>query len=324
MAEIKYPIREALRKQGITQDELAVRFGKTRQTVSRYLSDYERTGTVGNEHAQQEFDRLMASELQRMKEQDADYRLKLIKARKEHLSSDERMLKDDLRRFILDLIDSHPDVTIYDFTGSPVTKETLDLDEIWVNEMDNPELMSVLTEQERKSWERINAAHSKNFREQHRNYRIEEACTMEKIWGCTESKGKPIIYDDEFECVLSEEEAEDGLYDFHCESFCMCSGTTARIYTDGIDTPFFEYDRELDVTAFIEVITDRGLRGIEAVKLEKAKRGYSRYVGQIDDLIPGYKYVYSLSITAGDYNKSNKKEYTLLEGYYSKETHPLK
>ena len=324
MAEIKYPIREALRKQGITQDELAVKFGKTRQTVSRYLSDYERTGTVNNEQAQQEFDRLMASELQRLKEQDADYRLELIRARKNHLSSDEKTIREDYRRLILELMDSHPDVAIYNFTGDLVTKETLDTDEVWVNETDNPALMTALTEQERKSWERIRAAHSRNFREQHRNNRIEEACTMEKIWGCTEPKGKPIIYDDEFECVLSEEEAEDGLYEFHCESFCMCSGTTARIYADGIVTPFFEYDRELDVTAFVEVITDRGLRGIKTVKLERAKRACSRYVGQTDDLIPGYKYVYSLSISADDYNESNKKEYTLLEGYYSKETHPLK
>ena len=114
MAEIKYPIREALKKQGITQDELARKFGKTRQTVSRYLSDYERTSTVSDPDAQMEFDRLMASEMQRLKEQDGDYKLELIKARRENLSSEKKINDEEYKRLLLELINNHPDVTIYD------------------------------------------------------------------------------------------------------------------------------------------------------------------------------------------------------------------
>ena len=47
---------------------------------------------------------------------------------------------------------------------------------------------------------------------------------------------------------------------------------------------------------------------------------------QTDDLIPGYKYVYTLVINEGSDSPEevNKQEYTLREGYQATESHPLK
>ncbi len=104
----------------------------------------------------------------------------------------------------------------------------------------------------------------------------------------------------------------------------MCCGGTARIYADGLNVPLFEHDVELDFHAAVEVITDKGLMYIGTVRLKNPDAYPFRFVGQIDDLIPGYKYVYSLGITAGDYDEVDDLEYTLLEGYSSRESHPLK
>lgn len=323
MAEIKYPIREALKKQGITQDELARKFGKTRQTVSRYLSDYERTSTVSDPDAQMEFDRLMASEMQRLKEQDGDYKLELIKARRENLSSEKKINDEEYKRLLLELINNHPDVTIYDSDGNPVERSTIDFENNWISPWDNEELINSLTESEKSRWEQLLDKAKKTNYELFRNGRIEQACILEKIWDCTEPRGKPIIYDDEFECVISEEEAGAELYNFRCDSFCLCNDNTARIYAEKLFIPEFEHNVEVEVLAIIEVITDKGMYHMETVKLEPQSYVY-RYIGQIDNLVPGYKYVYSLSISAGDYDEVNEREYTLLEGYYAKESHPLK
>ena len=85
--------------------------------------------------------------------------------------------------------------------------------------------------------------------------------------------------------------------------------------------PRTEHDVGFEVTAVIQVITDRGLYCYDYVRMEP--KGLGNFIGETDSLVPGYKYVYSFSIH-GDAEEVNDREYTLREGYHAKESHPLK
>lgn len=328
MAEIRYPIRQALKSQDIRQEDLAKSLGISRQTVTRYLTQFETCGYVNNPAAQKEFERLMAIERQRLSGMQ-DNKSRLEKARMALESASERERNNNVRyeRLLRDILANHPDVTMYDWEDRPVTLETLDLEKNWVN-MDtfqNEDLDAVLTESERSRLKEIDSDISETFRMCDESSCIEQACIAEQIWDSTEPCRKPILYRDRFECAITEEEAKDGLYEFECDSFCMCSGGTARIYVEDLNMLGFVHNIEVEVFAVIEVITDKGLMYIDSIKLEKPENNYPfRYVGQTDNLIPGYKYIYTLGITAGDYDELDDREYTLLEGYSTKETHPLK
>ena len=319
----KYPIRAALKNQGIKHEKLADQIGRSRQTLSRYLDQYERDGKVNDEEAQKKLDSIMAAERQRLIESnDKEYNRVRLEEKKKILDETDRNNTLELERLLREILVNHPDEPMYDWNEKRVTLETLDLEKMWVNYGQNEKLISVLTPLERSRWERLCEKESDNLHKQVRNRRLHEACVLEDLWDSTEPKGKPVIYEDKFECVISAEEAGGELYEFECDSFCMCSGSTARIYTEGLYTPYFEHRVEFEVIAMVEVITEKGLYYMDSVKLEAP--GYpGRFVGQIDNLIPGYKYVYSLSITAGDYDDVNELEYTLLEGYHAS-SHPLK
>ena len=319
----KYPIRAALRNQGIKHEELADQIGRSRQTLSRYLDQYEHDGKVNDPEAQKKLDSIMATERQRLAESnDKEYNRAKLEERRKTLDETMRNNTRELEKLLREILVNHPEEPMYDWKGKAVTLETLDLDGMWVNYDDNEKLISVLTPLEKSRWERLCEDDSDNIMKRVRNSRLHEACVLEDLWDATEPKGKPIIYQDEFECAISAEEAGGMLYGFGCESFCMYSGSTARIYTEGLYHPHFEHNVEFEVIAVVEVITENGLFFIDSVKLE-SRTGFGRFVGQIDNLIPGYKYVYSLSITAGDYDDLNELEYTLLEGYHAS-SHPLK
>ena len=319
----KYPIREALRNQGIKHEELAEKIGRSRQTLSRYLDQFERDGKVNDDTAQKELDSIMAKERQRLVESnDKEYNRERLEAKRRVLNETERKNTVELEKLLREILINHPDEPMYDWDGERVTLETLDLEKMRVNYGQNEKLISALTPLERSRWERICRDECDNFTKKIRNGRMHEAVVLEELWNTTEPKGKPVIYHDRFECAISAEEAGGKLYDFECDTFCMCSGSTARIYTEDLRPPYFEHNVEFEVIAMVEVITEKGLYYMDSVKLEAP--GYpGRFVGQIDNLIPGYKYVYSLSITAGDYDDVNELEYTLLEGYHAS-SHPLK
>ena len=327
MEECNYPIRKALKSQEIRQEDLATQLGISRQTLSRYLSQYERTGYVANGDAQKEFDRLVAIEKQRLSGL-LENKSRLAMAQQALKTVDERERDNKIRydRLLRDILANHPEQTMYDFNEVPVTPETLDLDKAWVNIgcIENEELLPVLSPSERKRLDDIQKEMSDAFETGCINTSIEEACIVEQIWDSTEPNGKPMVYHDEFECVLSEEEAKAGLFRFECDNFCMCNGGMARLYVDELNIPEFDHKLEVDVYAVVEVITDKGLMYIDTVELSESEKGFGRFIGQIDDLVPGYKYVYSLGISAGDYDEVDDLEYTLLEGYSTKGYHPLK
>ncbi len=326
MEEIVYPIRDILRKNNNNQKDIAEELKRSRQTVSRYISEYERTGKVGDPAAQKLFDRLMAEENQRLLgEKDTNYRLNMARARRDMLSSKDGNLTKQYENLLKEILTNHPDIKIFDWKGNTVTLETLDLTKMWVNDIDNEQLFKILTDRERKEWEQLAEEQGETFHEMITNSRIENACILEKLWDSTVPNGKPMVYEDTFECVISEEEAGTELYNFGCETFCLYSGSTARIVAEGIWPPQTEHGVGIEVYATISVITDKGLMWMGNVELESAFP-HDRYVGQIDNLIPGYKYVYSLGICEGEDGPEdvNKQEYTLREGYYAKESHPLK
>ena len=265
----------------------------------------------------------MAKERQRLVESnDKEYNRERLEAKRRVLNETERKNTVELEKLLREILINHPDEPMYDWDGERVTLETLDLEKMRVNYGQNEKLISVLTPLERSRWERICRDECDNSWKKFKNGRMHEAVVLEELWNTTEPRGKPVIYHDRFECAISAEEAGGELYDFECDSFCMCSGSTARIYTEDLHPPYFEHNVEFEVIAMVEVITEKGLYYMDSVKLEAP--GYpGRFVGQIDNLIPGYKYVYSLSITAGDYDDVNELEYTLLEGYHAS-SHPLK
>ena len=326
MTEIRYPIRKALRAQEIKQEDLAKKLGKSRQTLARYLNQYETMGYASDTDAQKEFDRIMASEKQRLNGlKDNSSRLAMAKMALSNASEQEKNSKVKYDRFLRDVLRNHPDIAMIDYEGNPVTEDTLDLEKMWVNFGfgDNDELEAAMTDDEKARLEEIQREDSDRIMNCITNSRIEEACIIEQLWDSTESAGKPTVYSDRFEYALSDEVGEDEMYHFGCETFCMCFGDTARIYADHLMEPDFEHNVQMEVFAVIEVVTDRGMMYIDTVKLERPGNNPFRYIGEIGNLIPGYKYVYSLGITAGDYDEVNDLEYTLLEGYSAK-SHPLK
>lgn len=326
MEEDIYPIKDVLRKSNKNQNDIAAELKRSRQTVSRYISEYERTGKVSDPDAQKLFDRLMAEENQRLLgEKDTNYRLNMARSHRKILASKDETLTKQFQTLLMGILANHPDAKMYDLEGNMITLETLDLKKTWVDLSDNEQLSKILNDRERKEWERLAEEQGKTFHEIYRDSRIEKACVLEKLWDSTVPNGKPMVYEDTFECVISEEEAGAELYNFGCETFCLYSGSTARIVAEGIWPPQTEHGVGIEVYAAISVISDRGLMWMGNVELESAFPP-DRYVGQIDNLIPGYKYVYSLGICEGEDGPEdvNKQEYTLREGYYAKESHPLK
>lgn len=326
MEKNSYPIRQALKAQDIKQDELAKKLNVSRQTLSRYLSQFETSGYVGNPKAQKEFERLLAIEKQRLSGmQDNTSRLEMAKLALNDASVIERNNRIKYDKFLRDVLRNHPDIAMIDFDGKPVTEDTLDLEKMWVNFGfgENDELEAALSDDEKDRLDEIMKESCSNFMTSVKNRKIEEACIIEQLWDATEPDGKPVVYDDEFEYALFDEVTEDEMYHFRCETFCMCNGEKARIYADDLMEPDFEHNVEMEVFAVIEVLSDKGMMYIDTVKLERPGNNPFRYVGEIRDLIPGYKYVYSLGISAGDYDEVNDLEYTLLEGYSAK-SHPLK
>ncbi len=321
MEENHIPIREALKNQGLKQDNLVKTLNKTRQTISRYLDQYERDGTVNDDKAQKEFDRIMALERQRMAMEDDGPRLETIRARKAVLQRTNEENRKELEKLLKEIIRNHPDVPMYDNDDKVVTLETLDLDRMWVNYINNEELVSVLSPSEKTRWEIIGNKDSDTFEQMIRNSRMEETCIMEDLWDATDPRGKPIVYHDTIDYSIPETD-EDKKYHFRCDTFCLCHDNSARIYADGLFLPFLADEIGAKVTAVIEVISSDGLVYVGTVELENPNYPL-RFVGEIHDLIPGYKYVYSLNITADNCNDEDELEYTLMEGYYGK-SHPLK
>ena len=326
MEEQTRPLRQVLKRKGLIQQDIADKLKRSRQTVSSYIDDYERTGRGSDPNAQELFDRLMADEhLRLLNIKETNDRLRISKARIEILSKRDKDPTGSFQKFLEEILRSHPDAKMYDWEGNVVTPESLDLDRMWVNYDDNEQLISVLTDDEKERWEGFLKEFGETFEGLHENGRIERACILENLWDSTDPRGKPIVYDDVFECVISEEEAGAEPYRFGCETFCMCSGGTARIYADGIRTPKFEHELDIEVYATIETISERGTIFIDSVILKPCGSPF-RYVGQTDALIPGYKYVYSLGIRdgKGDFGEVNEQEYTLMEGYHAQNSHPLK
>ena len=319
-------IRQALKAQNIRQEDLAKKLNVSRQTVARYLTQYEKTGQVVNPNAQQEFERLKAMESYRaLGTKNIRFRTDFSRTALKDIPTKEKINKDRYQRFIRDMQIRHPGAILHDCEGKSMPCRSSDSDDSWddIETDDHKKLEDVLTPSERSRLEGIQKEISDMVNVGCEGSGIDQSCILEQIWDSTEPNGRPVIYDEEFECTIEDEMDKDDPYGFYCRSFCMCNGGTAKIYADGLVMPVFEHEIEVEVFADIRVITDQGTMYIDTVKMEKV-RGTLRYVGRTDDLIPGYKYIYTLGITAGDYDDVNDQEYTLLEGYSAKESHPLK
>ncbi len=334
MEQFTYPIREVLRNKKIKQEDLARTLGRTRQTVSRYIAEYERTGKVGDPKAQAEFDRLMAEENQRLLDyEDTNQRLNMIKVAKETLASEDKERIEMYENFKKELRSNHPDLNIDDFVGKIYSNE------IRPDQCDTEEQMAALSESEKQKLIRFIEDGVDNSRKHYKYMEMERGCNKEKLWDSTIIKGKPKVYYDEFFCSEPDDDYFWEPYNFKCETFCLCSGNTARIIAKGIEVPRFEHDMKMEVSAAIQVITDSGFLCIDKVVLEPVYADdpstwdppVMYYDGRIDNLIPGYKYLYCVCIYEGTgaqgiytQHAYNAQEITLRDGGYWTNVHPLK
>ena len=319
-------MREAIRSVGISQKDLVKKIGKARQTVSRYLTQFENTGSVGDKVAQEEFERIMALYQQQLdSDTNRDKLLEIIRNEKNKLIDKEEAANEAYKKFIDAMLKKYPQVQVFDWNDKLVDHEHFDWDEEWINigEYDNETLLAALTDQEKSKLDSIICEMSTSFLDVVKKTELEDSYLLEKLWDTTNPGGKPIVYDDTFDCILEAEEVGGELYEISCKTLCMCNGETARIYVEELSLPDTEHELEFDVTAFIKVLTDRGTFHIENVDMECLGAPYE-FVGQIDDLIPGYKYVFGIAVSLnGSTENLTEKESSLAEGYYTA-MHPLK
>ena len=321
MKEVNYTLREAMADQGITYDKLVGTLKKSRQTLSRYVTVYERDGKVGDSAAQAEFDRIMAEQELRMMHLSSDRSMEEIEKAKERNRAEERIFKRDYESFLRRLLGNHPDFRLLDWNDELVTSENLDLDRAWVNRP-LEKLDGVLTEDEIREWDELYERYGSIVLDMFDYSRAERSHLLEKLWDSTIVSGKPRAYTDRFECVISAEEAGCTLYDFDSKSFCQFAGDSARIYMRGPRVSP-AVDRDLDFSVTVWLIVEGDVIPVKHADMRRNGSGY--YVADVKGLFPGYKYLYSLNITvsADDCEDLDDLEYTLMEGYESTE-HPLK
>ncbi len=321
MKEVRYTLREAMADQGITYAKLVDTLKKSRQTLSRYVTVYERDGKVGDSAAQAEFDRIMAEQELRMMHLSSDRSMEEIEKAKEKNRAEERIFRRDYESFLRKILKNHPDLRLLDWNDEPVTFENLNLDRAWGNRPVE-ELDDILTEGEIREWDDLYERYGGIVLDMFDYSRAERSHILEKLWDSTIVNGKPRTYTDRYECVISAEEAGGTLYDFDSRSFCQFAGDSARIYMkEPRVSP--EVDRELDFSATVWLIVEGDVIPVKHADMRRIGLGY--YVADVKGLFPGYKYLYSLNITvsADDSENLNDMEYTLMEGYESTE-HPLK
>ena len=321
MKEVNYTLREAMSDQGITYARLVDMLKKSRQTLSRYVTVYERDGKVSDSAAQAEFDRIMAEQELRMMHLSSDRSMEEIVRAKERNQAEERLFKRDYESFLRRILTNHPDFRLLDWNDEPVTSDNLDLDNAWVNRpLEIPE--NILTEDEIREWDELYDRYGSIVWDMFDYSRAERSLLLEKLWDSTIVSGKPRAYADRFECVISAEEAGGTLYDFDSKSFCQLAGDSARIYMKE-PAVFPGVDRKLEYSVTIWLIVEGDVIPVKHAGMRRYSAGY--YVADVRGLFPGYKYLYSLDIyiSADDSEDLDDLEYTLMEGYESTE-HPLK
>ena len=316
MKKTEYPLREALRAQDIRQDELVKKIRKSRQTVSRYITQYEQCGKVGDETAQQEFDRIMALEKQRIAGL-TNNGTKINQAREEKKRAEEMMDRygRELEELLREILDNHPDVALYDMGGKEIAREDAESNPLFTLDS-NRVLMDALTPLERSRLDALENEMWKSFRMKDDSERIEEACDLENLWDATRSEGRPVMYRDRMYCETIIGDVPEN-EDVECNTFCLCHGDSARIYVTGADMLYHIYGFKVAVYANVYVITDKRIFEV-ATEVRLDKEEFFGVSGTVTGLVPGYKYVYDYFIVGDSDEKQLPWEFS------SHAYHPLK
>ena len=316
MGNINYPLREALKAQDVKQDELIKKIRKSRQTVSRYITQYEQYGKVGDESAQQEFDRIMALEKQRIAGL-TNNGTRINQAREEKKRAEERMKRygKEFEELLHEILDNHPDVLLYDMGGKEITRDEAESNPLFTLDS-NGALMDTLTPSERSRLDALEGELWKSFRMRDDSEMMEEACDLENLWDATRSEGRPVTYRDRMHCetVIGDVPENE---DVECNTFCLCHGDSARIYVTGADSLYHIYGFRVAVYANVYVITDKRIFEV-ATEVRLDKEEFFGVSGTVDGLIPGYKYVYDYFIVGDD------DDHPLPWEFNSHVYHPLK
>ncbi len=316
MEQIKYPLREAMRAQGIPQKDIIKVIRKSRQTVTRYMNQYERYGSVNDVLAQNEFDRIMAAERQRLSGMNKKSRLETAKAEKKETERMTEILSSESAILLKKLIANHPDIPLHDMNGEQVDPTAMDEEELNLLPVWNQGLIDALTPSERSEWDSLQSKWSDLMTKRNRYESTEEACNLEALWDSTIADGKPVVYDDELTCEFYTADDSD-ITEIGGGSFCLCSGDTARIF---VKEPYLleaRYGVKTRVYAEVYAITDHEIVEVTGLVEFDGTTTSHRY-GTIKDLIPGYKYVYEYIITG-----EGEENGVVLEAY-TNSAHPLK
>ena len=321
MKEVNYTLREAMADQGVTYAKLVDALKKSRQTLSRYVTVYERDGKVSDSAAQAEFDRIMAEQELRMIQLNSDRSMEEIEKAKERNQAEERLFKRDYESFLRRILTNHPDFRLLDWNDEPVTLDNLNLENAWVNRpLEIPK--DVLTDDEIREWDELYDRYGGIMFDRFEYNSEERSHLLEKLWDSIIVNGKPRVYTDKYESAITAEESGGVLYDFSSKSFCQFAGDSARIYMwDLTSSMGMESDLEFSVTIWL--IIEGGVIPIQYVDMIEKHPGYF-HVADVEGLFPGYKYLYSINInSANDPRDLDITENSLVEGYFSTE-HPLK
>ncbi len=316
MKKTEYPLREALRAQDIRQDELVRKIRKSRQTVSRYITQYEQCGKVGDETAQQEFDRIMALEKQRIAGL-ANNGTRINQVREERKRLEEKMERygKEFDELLHEILDNHPDIPLYDLDGKEISRKEAESNPMIALDM-NGTLMKALTPSEKTRFDALDNETWRLFRMKDDSERMEEACNLENLWDATRSEGRPVMYRDRMYCETIFGDTPEN-EDVECNTFCLCHGDSARIYVTGAEALYYVYDFKVAVLVNVYVITDKRIFEVAtSVRLDKEE--FFGVSGTVDGLVPGYKYVYDYAIVGDDDENPMPWEFS------SHAYHPLK
>ena len=316
MEQIKYPLREAMKAQDIKQEEIIKIIRKSRQTITRYINQYERYGSVSDEVAQSEFDRIMALERQRLSGLNKKSRLEMANAEKKETERLTESLSSESAILLRKIIGNHSDIPLHDMNGEQVDPTTMDEEELNLLPIWNQGLIDALTPSEKSEWDSLQSKWSDLMTRRDRYESTEEAYNLEVLWDSTIADGKPIVYDDELTCEIYSADDSD-ITGIGGRSFCLCSNDAARIFVKEPYTLEARYGVKTKVYAEVYAITDQEIVEVTGlVELDGTTASY-RY-GTIRDLIPGYKYVYEYTITG------EGEENSLILEAYTNNAHPLK
>ena len=313
----KISLKEALKNQGITYEHLIQVIGKTRQTISGYIRQYEKDGTVNNAKAQAEFDRIIAEERSRILAlTSTDAELERIRSEIDSCTDRSNAAKEEMNRLLLELICSHPEIEIHDTSGHRITGESED-DIKKISRTDMDRLIESLTDEEQTRWCLAVTSSTRAILETCTNTRTERVLMLEKLWDST-SDGKPNVYEENIEVMI-----EDGpgytKEVFRASSICLSDGRSADIYADQNLPIMGEYE----VSAEISVICAGRIQIVARIRMGEIN-GCEGYKGHVEGLFPNYKYLYSIDIKGqfSDYDP-NPRNWKPIASCKTRE-HPLK